>query len=679
MRIAFSDFDYTELEGIPAQKRRRGNQGNTSKYTYKDAICAFDIETSSIPFTEHSFMYIWQFHINGKTIIGRTWEQFLSLCDALCANCEDNEYFVVYVHNLSYEFQFLSGIYRFSPEEVFSVKSRKVLKCEMFQHIEFRCSYFLTNSSLDSFTRKMQVVHSKKSSIEFDHKRYRTPDTVLTEQELEYAENDVLGLVEAIQKKMKLDGDNLYTIPLTSTGYVRRDTKTALRFVSRNYIPNQIAEYDVYIHLREAFRGGNTHANRYYTNVILENVFSADRSSSYPDVQCNDRFPVGKFQPLPENIDEILKMLKENKKAMVFRAGFYNIRLTNHYWGFPYLPKDKSRNIHGGVYDNGRILEAEYIEITITDVDFRIILNEYTFDNIEFLSGYYTNYGYLPPVYIHNIIRYYKAKTELKGIDGEEYEYMKSKELLNAIYGMSAQDPVKQSIDYIHEIIEKSPFVLQTIPKEELYNKYLKKAWLPYQWGVWTTAHARFRLEEGLILAGEKAVYCDTDSVKYLEEIDWSEYNGKRIEASEKSGAFADDPKGITHHMGVFEQEKTYKYFKTMGAKKYAYQYEDGVTHTTIAGVNKKLGGKELEERAKPGQNPLELFAEGFVFRKAGGTESIYNDHIPEYEKKVYINGREHKITKNITIKDSEYTIGLTEEYRSLLSICDVERVKDLW
>lgn len=50
-------------------------------------------------------------------------------------------------------------------------------------------------------------------------------------------------------------------------------------------------------------------------------------------------------------------------------------------------------------------------------------------------------------------------------------------------------------------------------------------------------------------------VYCDTDSVKYLGEIDLSKFNAERIKDSKRSGAYATDPKGITHYMGVYEKE----------------------------------------------------------------------------------------------------------------------------
>ena len=172
------------------------------------------------------------------------------------------------------------------------------------------------------------------------------------------------------------------------------------------------------------------------------------------------------------------------------------------------------------------------------------------------------------------------------------------------------------------------------------------------------TAWARYRLQEAIFAAGHNFVYCDTDSVKYLGKIDLTAYNEARIADSKKNGAYAVDSKGVTHYMGVFEPEGHYEKFATMGAKKYCY-VEDGQLHITIAGVNKSKGAEEL--------GSIENFREGFVFRKAGGTESVYNDLIDiDYE----IDGHTVRITDNVVIRDSEYTLGLTEEYFRILEGC---------
>lgn len=119
-------------------------------------MTAFDIETSTIPGTQQAIMYIWQWQIGDFTVIGRTWEEFRDLCYRLKALCKEDQYIVVYVHNLSFEFQFLAGIYEFQPEDVFCIESRRILKCDMLGCLEFRCSYRHSNMSLDEFTRKWE-------------------------------------------------------------------------------------------------------------------------------------------------------------------------------------------------------------------------------------------------------------------------------------------------------------------------------------------------------------------------------------------------------------------------------------------------------------------------------------------------------------------------------------------
>lgn len=177
--------------------------------------------------------------------------------------------------------------------------------------------------------------------------------------------------------------------------------------------------------------------------------------------------------------------------------------------------------------------------------------------------------------------------------------------------------------------------------------------------GLSTTAHARAALRVGLDLAGHNAVYCDTDSVKYIGDVDWLPFNDKCVEDCLESGAHATDANGEEHFMGVYEKEATTT-FCTLGAKKYAYQYPDGKLVITVAGVNKKKGAEEL---AKAGGLPT--FRNGFIFSDAGGLESIYNDE--PGSRWIQIDGHEWEIGPNVYLKPSTYTLGQTAEYMQLL------------
>ena len=603
-------------------------------------------------------MYIWQFQIEDQTIIGRTWNEFLEFMNRLESCLKTDEKLMIYVHNLSFEFTFLKGVYSFQPEEVFCIDRRKVLKCEMMGHFEFRCSYLLTNMSLAAFTAKMNVTR-KLSGDEFDYKVIRYPWTELTEKELEYCIVDVLALVEALKVYFSIEHDNFYTIPFTSTGFVRRDVKRAMRRYNHDELLSMQTDFNIFQILREAFRGGNTHCNRYYAGQILEHVSSYDRVSSYPDVQINELFPMSPWIKEEEpTAERVCRIIYKQHRAGLMRVGFTGIRLKNPLWGCPYIPKHKCRNLGRHDNDNGRILDADYLEISLTDIDFKIIMDEYDFDNITFYDFYHCRYGKLPRPLREEVQKYFCAKTELKNVDGQELYYHMAKAKLNSIYGMSVQSPVKQSIDYINdEFIERSESEL------ELLQEHNKRAFLVYAWGIWTTAHARDQLEIAIKKAGNSFVYCDTDSVKLIDDgsVSFDEYNQKRKTASIKNGGVATDTKGKKYYLGLYDYEGTYKYFASMGAKKYCYVDDNDKLHITIAGVGKSKGAAELSDHGG-----IKAFKEGFTFYKAGGTESVYNDD-PE-TKVLKVGDNELNITSNVLIKDSTYTLGITGEYRKIIS-----------
>ena len=690
-RQRWQEVDLGQFERLEILPRRRGNPGG-KKMQYLATFATFDVETSKIEIggQPHAFVYVWMMYfkefdlmITGRTI-GEYFEFLQELKDRLGA-C-----LVVYVHNLSYEFQFLSGVYDFTTDDVFAVKSRKVAKCIMFDKFEFRCSLILSNMSLDLYTKKYGVEHGKLSGIEYDYSVVRYPWTPLSDFEWAYCTNDVVGLAECIKIELQLGNFTLNTIPLTSTGFVRRDLKRAMRDVSHTMVPSMQPPFSVYKMLRAAFRGGDVHANRYYANQIMQDVKSFDRSSSYPDVLCNCMYPMSKFIKIddtsPEGIDRELR----RRRALLLRIAIRDCRLKNPRWPSPYLSGHKCdilevNSEQYAQFDNGRILSAPLVITTVTDIDYAIISEQYAGDYF-ILDGYSARYGFLPTPYVDCVRMYYDSKTRLKGDPEQVPFYEKSKNKLNSCYGCCAQDPVKLSNYYINGVWyagddPELPEELRQDP-ETLYNDYCKSSWSMYAWGVWCTAWARLRLYEGVKMAalqrpdidaecdGKRSdfVYCDTDSVKYIGEIDWSAYNAERKKASIDNRAFATDAKGKQHYMGVYEADGAYKRFLTLGAKKYVTEDEGGTMHVTISGVGKRKAPAEI---ARAGGMEALIYNDRqglFTFREAGGTELKYNDE--KYYTTLDIDGHKLDITRNVVILDSTYTLGMTEEYYLLLNAC---------
>ena len=666
--VNWREFDPSFLRKVKPAARKVGNPGKKNFRNIKNVLCAFDIETTRIPGTEQSMIYHWQAQIgiDRPTVTGRELWEIREFFDRLAAQLKQNETLLVFVHSLSYEFHFLRGVFEFKPEDVFALSPRKPVKARIYDgRIEFRCSYILTNMSLAQWTHKMRVEHEKKNSDEYDHNRVRFPWDPMTETELEYCRNDVLGLCEALQKQLEIYGDTLATVGLTSTSYVRRDVKTVIRGWSWNGIQAVQPQPEVYVALREAFRGGDVHANRFCAGVILKGVKSADRSSSYPEVCVNHEFPMGTFERVPDPSFRDVDRLIKKHRALLFRVRLENVRLKHWYDPCPYLSHAKVRGIPAKQcrLDNGRILYAPVLETTITDVDYGIIRGQYDWDRAQVLDLWETRYGLLPDVLRALIISYYEDKTKLKGDREQEVYYNKAKALLNSIYGLQAQDPCRETIVYDPDADDIFRCKEGDIP--ELLKRSRREPYGSYQWGVWVTAWARYELRRGIDLAGERFVYCDTDSVKYVGDLGLEPYNREKVRLSTANGAFADDTKGERHYMGVYENDGEYKRFITYGAKKYAYEDETGL-HITIAGVGKKKGAQELTAAGG-----LDALKTGFVFAAAGGTEAVYNDRPIGV---VVVDGHEIQLTPNIYLRSSTYTLGVSDDYLQVLQDADVVR-----
>ncbi|MBR5835985.1 MAG: hypothetical protein IKY66_07465 [Bacteroidales bacterium] len=657
-RPALHRFDSIDKDDLPTFTEETTPRYHRGRYRYNAQVCAFDIETTGLPEIQQSVMYVWQFAIEDYVIIGRTWDELRTLfgwIDELSGGRRT----VVYVHNLSYEFQFLSGIFHFNNEDVFSMDSRKVLKA-VVDSIELRCSYLLTNLSLKALTKRYNVEHQKLSGEDFDYSIRRYSDTKLTDEELEYCINDVLGLVESIHRIMELSDDNLYSIPLTSTGYVRRVCKEAMRSEHLQII-NSYPTYEVFKLLRKAFRGGNTHANRYYADEVISGpVRSSDITSSYPFQQVCKLFPVYPFEEVHSTDIHYIDRLIDRGKAVLFHVALSDVTTRGKYVIIPYIPLDKTMSLRNAVIDNGRILQASYLEIVVTDIDWQIIVKQYSF-KASLICAYRSDYGRLPDGLRDSNIEFYKKKTELKGVKGQELYYMKNKELLNSIYGMSVQNPVKRSILFNDDGEDPELYVEDmTLTDEELLLRSKRKAFTCYQFGVWTTAHARKSLEDGIDICGDDLLYCDTDSCKYIGDHDFTAYNKEVQSLAVSGGLYATDIKGITHYGGVYEPDGEYSGFITQGAKKYAY-VEDGKLHITVSGVGKRAGAEALSRAGG-----LDAFREGFVFHNCGKTESIYNDTDLGW---INTDGRQVYVSRNVFINNQDYTLGRADDYTELLRL----------
>lgn len=624
---------------------------------YQRLPMTFDIETSKIPIDNdghyQAFMYLWQICLEGNVIFGRRWEQLQWFMEQVvnAYKLSEEERVVIYVHNLSYEFQFMQDFFRFT--DVFAMESRSILTAKT-AHLEFRCSYKLSNMSLAKWIENTPNTLHYKGLGDLEYDTIRTPDTPLTEVEYGYGFNDVKGPYECLMELLK--EDNLATIPLTSTGYVRRDCRKAMAKNKKNrqmFLRSRLSLLQ-YKLLRECFRGGNTAGNRYLTNLILKIVGSFDLSSSYPFQMIAREYPLGKWNygVIPD-----IKTLEEyNKKyCTIARYTFKNIRLRKEK-PIPYIPLSKCLEIgdEREVY-NGRILKADYLTISMTNIDYEVVKEQYEYDEIALEEFHYSRKGLLPKELRDTIMYYFEKKSKLKGDEEHYYEYMKSKNKLNSIYGMTVTNILNTEIEYHDGDYTENKMTEEEM--QEALDKYYRnhRSFLNYSWGVFVTAYARRELEDGLNIAGLDTIYCDTDSVKFIGNHDkeFEEYNRRlNKECSEKGIRNYAEVNGKRYYMGIFDKENGYDEFITLGAKKYAYM-QSGKLGITVSGLSKKKGGKELEKKGG-----LRRFQRNEVFYDSGRTIAQYNSS-PVHD--ITVEGCTFSTASNLAIVDTTYTLGISD------------------
>lgn len=638
--------------------------------TYLEIPCAFDIETTNIykrkkdgsietdprPF---AFMYHWQFCLDDKVVFGRTWEEFQKLMRTLeqNLNLSYKTRLVVFVHNLPFEWFYIQRFVEY--EEGFFLEEKKPAKILTKGGIEFRCSYILSNMTLNKFCKNESgVIHYKLDGDTYNYDKIRTPTTPMEEYEEAYCYNDVRGLCECISSRMK--NDTLATMPMTATGYVRRDLREAVRGNKkyREKFKNNALDPKLYTMCRQAFRGGDTHANINFSNQTIYNAYGKDIASSYPATMIMDQFPSTAFFRI--NTSTMASRDLSGYALLMHIMLVGNVRYIGQ-CGIPYIAYSKClRYSADKITDNGRILKCSYVEMVCTDIDYEIIKNEYYCDKIYIKECYASKYAPLDEPIKNIVMEYYKGKTELKGVDSMKYEYTKKKNLLNSTYGCMVM-----RIDQEETIFNPQTFLydIKNKPLEETLEKFYKSRnnFLSYQVGVWITAGSRKRLRRMLNVVGSDVIYCDTDSIKFIgdHEADFEKENAHIIKRAEECGAFAYDRKGNKKYMGVWENDGTGEFseFRTLGAKKYVYKDAEGI-HSTIAGVSKKAGEKYFTEHGVDG------FQIGKTIPNSGHLTAFYN---PDPIHEITINGDTFTTASNLAIIDNIYTIGVTNEYLDLL------------
>lgn len=677
--VKFSKNIKINMAGIFKGERKYKYKG---KYYY-NIPCAFDIETSSFYEGEEkrAIMYIWQFAIGQKCVVyGRTWIEFLEFTEILIdiLGLNDECFLTVYVHNLGYECQFIRKY--FDIISVLATRTYKPINFKTSEGFYFRCSYLLTNSSLDTLSKNFNLVNGKLH--DFDYSLIRNSKTELTPEELSYCFNDVIAVTEYIEKIELPKYRLLPKIPNTSTGKVRETCrKWTIKQIKSGGLNRHNADYrklisqltltvDEYNLIKNAYAGGLTHSNANFTGKVIENVSSMDFNSSYPASLCLfPLYPMSKGEHVEPSEEEFYNYI--NNYACVFSITFCNIESKVNFEHI--ISVSKCQFISSDFEaDNGRLIRANGISISLTDLDFKSIQKFYKFDRFIINNMYIYKRGYLPRELIKAILQLYNDKTKLKNVKGKEIEYLQSKERVNGVYGCCVCDICRDEISLSDEW---NSIPADAEKKIDEYNKD-KNRFLSYSWGVFCSAIARYNLiESGIYNLKNDYLYSDTDSVKFINynKNKWifDAYN-KGINARIKKTASdlgidedlfrPADINGNIKTLGVYEMDGQYSRFKTLGAKRYMYEI-DGQYFLTCAGLSKNNGMNYIKSLPKgcfdEFCDSLEVPPEytgkqthTYINEEIFGTVTDYQGNEAEYHELSFIH-----------LENCEFSLSITDEY----------------
>ena len=659
---------------------------------YFNLPVAFDIEASSFrdpdDRSKRACMYIWQFGLNGSVIYGRYWEEFFELLKILqhYMRLSPKRFMRIYIHNLSYEFQWIRNYFQWS--RIFALKERKMVEAEYEpMGLSLRCSYLLANASLAHVGDKMVTKYLVKKDVgDLDYSQIRGPQTPLTAKELKYAIDDTRVVMSFIQEKIEQDG-SIINIPLTNTGYVRNHIRNIClgdKFTSQKYhqLMNSltIQSPEEYEQNKRALMGGFTHASILHANKTLDNVGSADRTSAYLLEEVAQYYPMSRAKLIDTS-----NMTKEqfkgylNRYCCIFDIEFFNLQPLidyEHYLSISHcIAEDFTLN-------NGRVVSAQHLITTLTEIDFDIVNQVYSWDSMKVTNLRIYSRGYLPRPIIESVLDLYANKTSLKDVPSEVVEYMRSKNMANASFGMMLTDIVRPE----YTLDNDENWVTLDAQVESQLNSYNRNfmRFQFYTWGIYVTAHARHSLWRAIFEFKQDYVYSDTDSVKGLnfeKHIPWLQTENLLVRSQLiKMCAAMEIPfsrccpktiKGEPKMLGAWEIERSYKKFKTCGAKRYMYIYADNDEFSfTIAGLDKTKAIPYLLSVYSNRQAIFDDFQDGMVIPpgSAGKLTHTYIDEETEGFATDYLgNSFYYHELSSVNFEKQGFIMSQTEEYLNLL------------
>lgn len=325
-----------------------------------------------------------------------------------------------------------------------------------------------------------------KGSI--DYSEYREPGHELTDEELDYLQNDVLIVAQVLKTfldagltKMTIGSNALYDFQETVGKYRG----------FRQLFPELDADEDAFI--RRAYRGGFTYADERTRGKKVGEGIVFDVNSLYPSVMYYEDMPCGMPRWFDgEPIYDEFRPLWVANVSCVFHVREGHI---------PCIQLKNSIKFVATEY----ITDSDGIaNMTVTNIDWDLINEQYDVQVVEWHGGY--TFSSVNGTFCKYIDKWMEEKIKATH-DGNKGKRQIAKLMLNSLYGKFA---TRMEAYARKPVIGKDDVVCY----EDLPPVVRKPVYLPV--GVFITSYARAKTVRAAQSVYQRFLYADTDSLHIL-------------------------------------------------------------------------------------------------------------------------------------------------------------------
>lgn len=564
-------------------------------FRYLHIFGGFDVETTTIEDRAYIYHFAVSFYCGQNEIVFtcRRWDEFEMLIKQIKAifSLSYSRRIILWIANTSFEFAFIQR--HFHWDEIFAKETRQPLIARS-GGLEFRECLSISGGSLAYLAKN--YCDTQKLSGDLDYSITRNSKTPMTYNEKEYTWNDVIILAEWSKYIFDTYIVSQHYIPMTKTNIIRHNMKNYAKslYPKKKYkelkawiqtlFPPSADDYNFVMNW--LFRGGYVHGAFIKVLVLLFNLHSFDKKSSYPWSMLTKYMPMTKWKYVKKCTELYYRDLIQTY-CVIAVIKFDNVSSRTCH---SLESKSKCLQLVEPIIDNGRVHECKSMTVFITELDFQNYEKWYQWETMTILQCHISKRGYLPS-YVRDGL--YKAFEQKENIDKKENprDYEEQKKIVNGYYGMTVT-----RLPFFDIALNDGEWVKKATKRD--YADLIKNEILSPFWGIYVCSHSRKSECDFIVDNATDILYGDTDSgkgfltpkvAKWLH--DFNRQN--KIVNREFAVRWGYNP-DVIEKLGCFEWETSPHehgrclWFKYGGAKRYICQYENDGFVSTISGLPKK-------------------------------------------------------------------------------------------